>query len=397
MTIAMKAAAVALLALFVDAAALAAEPAIPPAPPGMPPGLPPGFKFPAPTPNDALVSPKIVADGDVTLSVYAPEAKQVTVEGEFMPFGAPAPALLRADDGVWSLTTKMAPGTYRYQFKVDGAAVLDSRNVATSRSQKQVRSVLHVPGIALEDDAAVPHGAVAEVYYPSSTFKAPRRMHVYTPPGYGTSGRAYPVLYLLHGGGDSDDSWWTVGRAGIILDNLIAAGKAKPMVVVMPAGHVPEADGTIPSAGGAMSEDPANDPFTADLLHDIVPFVEHNYHVGATRALAGLSMGGLQASNIGLLHADLFPEVLIYSSGWFPDVRARFEQRWGAQLDADAKRLKLLWVGYGETDIARQNAEAALAMFERHGLKVTSEMTPGGHEWANWRLYLAQTAPLLFR
>jgi enterochelin esterase family protein len=238
---------------------------------------------------------------------------------------------------------------------------------------------------------------VAEVYYPSSTFKTPRRMHVYTPPGYATSGRAYPVLYLLHGGGDSDDSWWTVGRAGIILDNLIASGKAKPMVVVMPAGHVPEADGTIPSAGGAMSEDPANDPFTADLLHDIVPFVEHNYHVGAARALAGLSMGGLQASNIGLLHVDLFPELLIYSSGWFPGVREKFEQRWGAQLDGDAKRLKLLWVGYGETDIARQNAEAALAMFERHGLKVTSEMTPGGHEWANWRLYLAQTAPLLFR
>jgi len=105
----------------------------------------------------------------------------------------------------------------------------------------------------------------------------------------------------------------------------------------------------------------------------------------------------VQASNIGLLHPDLFPEVLVYSSGWFPDVRDKFERKWGKSLDAAATRLKLLWVGYGETDIARTNAEAALKMFDRHGLKYTSEVTPGGHEWANWRLYLAQTAPLLFR
>lgn len=358
---------------------------------------PPGFKLPAPTPYDTLASPRFGADGEVTLSVYAPDAKQVAVEGEFVPWGSPAPALARAEDGTWSITLKPGPGTYRYLFRVDGALVADSRNVATSRSQKQLRSLLHVPGNAAEDDAPVAHGAVAEVWYPSRAFRTPRRMHVYTPPGYGADGRRYPVLYLLHGGGDSDDSWWTVGRAGFILDNLIAAGKAVPMIVVMPAGHVPEAEGTIASAMAAMSEDPANDPFTADLLDNIRPWVERNYRASGRRALAGLSMGGLQAANIGLLHADLFPELLVYSSGWFPGVREAFDQKWGTVLDADAKRLKLLWVGYGETDIARGNAEAALQMFARHGLKATSEMTPGGHEWANWRLYLAQTAPLLFR
>jgi len=381
----------AFIAMFLVANGQAAEP------PAASPPVTPGFKLPAATPNDTLVSPRFGAAGELTLALYAPEARHVTLVGELLPWGTPAPGLAHADDGTWSITLHPAPGTYRYQFWVDGAAFIDSRNVATSRSQKQVRSLVHVPGNSVEDDAPVPHGAVAEVYYPSSTFSSPRRMHVYTPPGYGKDGNAYPVLYLLHGGGDSDDSWWTVGRAGFILDNLIAAGKARPMIVVMPAGHVPDAEGTIASAKGAMSEDPANDPFTDDLLGSILPFVEHNYRASDRRALAGLSMGGVQASNIGLLHPDLFPEVLVYSSGWFPDVRDKFERKWGKSLDAAATRLKLLWVGYGETDIARTNAEAALKMFDRHGLKVTSEMTPGGHEWANWRLYLSQTAPLLFR
>jgi enterochelin esterase family protein len=376
-----------------SAVSLAAEPTLPP-------GLPPGFRMPARTPNDSLVSPKLGANGEVTLSVYAPDAKQVRVEGEWLRFGAAAeeaPPVTRADNGVWTVTFKPAPGTYRYQFRVDGVAVLDARNGYTSRSQQAIRSVLHVPGNAYEDDAAVPHGAVAEVYYPSTTFKSPRRLHIYTPLGYGKGGGSLPVLYLLHGGGDSDDSWWTIGRAGVILDNLIAAGKAKPMIVVMPAGHVPEADGTVGSASNAMSEDPANDKFTDDFLNNIVPFVERNYRVTRQRAIAGLSMGGLQSGNIGLLHADQFPEVLIYSSGWFPAVREKFEQRWGSTLDAAGKKLQLLWIGYGETDIARPNSEAALKMFDRHGLKYMSEMTPGGHEWANWRLYLSQTAPLLFR
>jgi enterochelin esterase family protein len=224
-------------------------------------------------------------------------------------------------------------------------------------------------------------------------------MHIYTPPGYDSDQAAqhYLVFYLLHGGGDSDDSRWTVGRVGQILDNLIAAGRAKPMIVDMPAGHVPATAGTIGSAANAMSDDPVNDKFTDDLLNNIIPYLEKNYRTTQARALAGLSVGGVQAANIGLLHTDLFTSVLIYSSGWFPDVLARFVQKWRSILDKDVKRLKLLWIGYGETDIARGNAEAMLKMFDRHGLQYQSEMTPGGHEWSNWRLYLTQTAPLLFQ
>ena len=373
------------------AASAHAQPA-PAAPP-----LPAGFHPPAPTPNDTLVSPIVAADGTVTVSLYAPQAHDVLVSGECGDFGAPPTRLVRSDNGVWTTSIHAAPGTYRYTFNVDGAQAVDPRNTNTSRSQTTVRSLVTVPGKPWEDYAAVPHGAVEEVWYPSTTFSSPRRMHVYTPPGYGTGGRRYPVLYLLHGGGDSDDSWSTVGRAGFILDNLIAAGKAVPMIVVMPAGHIPAADGTIASASNAMSEDPANDRFTDDFLNNIVPYVEKSYRTTNTRAIAGLSMGGLQAANIGLVHADMFPSVLIYSSGWFPQVATRFEQRWGTTLDADRTRLKLLWIGYGETDIARANAEAAKAMFDRHGLTYRTEMTPGGHVWANWRHYLTETAPLLFK
>jgi enterochelin esterase-like enzyme len=358
---------------------------------------PPGIAMPPPTPNDTLVSPVVTADRALTLSLYAPQARSVDLQGDLVAFGAKRPVLQRADNGVWSVTLHPLAGTYRYNFLVDGTPVLDPHNVDTSRSQSTVRSLVHVPGNAVEDDAPVPHGAVAQVFYPSTTFTTPRRMHIYTPPGYEKGGKSYPVLYLLHGGGDSDDSWWTVGRAGFILDNLIAAQRVTPMIVVMPAGHVPVADGSIRSAGNAMSEDPANDKFTEDLLGSILPYIERNYRATQQRAIAGLSMGGIQAANIGLIHADLFPYVLIYSSGWFPDVLTKFEQRWGGTLDADTAKLKYLWIGYGETDIARPNAEAAKQLFDRHRLKYDTQMTPGGHEWANWRLYLAQTLPRLFR
>ena len=381
------------VSLMILAASILATPGLaqPPAPPA---------GAPRPTPNDTLVSPRAGADGQVVFSLYAPEAKAVGLQGEFVDFGAPPIAGSRREDGVWTMTAKPPPGTYRYSFKVDGATVPDPRNTETSRSQTTVQSLVHVPGAPWQDDAPVPHGAVAEVYYPSAAFSSPRRLHVYTPPGYGKPGVKYPVLYLLHGGGDSDDSWSTVGRAGFILDNLIAAGKAKPMVVVMPAGHTPSADGSVASAGAAMGADPADDPFTKDLLGSIIPYIENTYAVSTApkdRAIAGLSMGGIQAANIGLTHADMFPYVLIYSSGWFPDVRGKFEDKWGPTLDADRAKLKLLWLSYGQTDIARDNALAALEMFGRHKLVYRTEETPGGHTWTNWRRYLSETAPLLFQ
>ncbi|KQY15806.1 hypothetical protein ASD28_23425 [Massilia sp. Root133] len=353
----------------------------------------------AASPNDTLVSPR-VADGRAVFSVHAPDADAVQLTGEMLEYGKAMP-LAKGADGVWSVDVPgIAPGTYRYTFRVGGVDVVDPRNTEATRSQTRVQSLLHVPGIAVEDAQPVPHGAVAVVNYRSPVFTAPRRMHVYTPPGYAPAKGPYPVLYLLHGGGDSDENWSTVGRAGFILDNLIAAGKAKPMIVVMPAGHVPAADGSIAGAMTAMSADARNDPFTRDLMETIIPYVESHYAASPRardRAIAGLSMGGVQTGNIALAYVDKFPWVGIFSSGWFPEMRPDVERLHGKDMDKAAKTERLLWVGYGKTDIARDNSKAMLKMFAAHGMRYQELETEGGHTYANWRLYLARFAPLLFR
>lgn len=353
----------------------------------------------AASPNDNLVSPQ-VKDGNVTFSVYAPEAGNVQLSGEMFDYGKYVP-LAKAADGVWSVAVpNVAPGTYRYTFRIGGADFVDPRNTEATRSQTRVQSLVHVPGIAVEDDQPVPHGAMAIVHYRSPVFPSLRRMHVYTPPGYAPEKGPYPVLYLLHGGGDSDENWSTVGRAGFILDNLIAAGKAKPMIVVMPAGHVPAADGSIDGAMTAMSADADRDPFTKDLIGTIIPYVESHYAASPRardRAIAGLSMGGVQTGNIGIAYSDKFPWVGIFSSGWFPEVRPEFEKLHGKDMDRAARTERLMWVGWGKTDIARDNSKAMLKMFAAHGIRYQELETEGGHTYANWRLYLSKFAPLLFR
>lgn len=350
-----------------------------------------------PTPNSSLVSPEVSADRRVTFRVYAPKAQQVAVSGEYP--GSSAPANLTKDEsGVWSVTLgPVSPGAYRYAFSVDGAdTVVDPRNPATSESLNGVRSLLIVPGAEFMDLRDVPHGAVAEVLYSSSTLGSIRRMHVYTPPGYEAGAGRYPVLYLLHGGGDSDDSWSTVGRAGIILDNLLAANKSRPMIVVMPAGHVSRAFRTFnPNEMG-------KDKFNDDLLSDVIPYVEKNYRVAADRphrAIAGLSMGGVQTLNIGLPHLDRFAYIGVFSSGWFPPAREEFVRQYGAILDdANLKKgLKLLWIAHGKTDIARENSLKMIELLEQRGFKPVWHESEGGHTWTNWRDYLNEFAPLLFQ
>lgn len=353
----------------------------------------------ASSPNDTLVSPRI-ENGVVVFSVYAPEAAAVQLSGEMLDYGKAVP-LTKGTNGVWSLALpNVAPGTYRYTFRIGGADIVDPRNIEATRSQTRVQSLLHVPGIAVEDEQAVPHGAVAVVDYRSPVFPTPRRMHVYTPPGYALDKGPYPVLYLLHGGGDSDENWSTVGRAGFILDNLIAGGRARPMIVVMPSGHVPSADGSIAGAMTAMSADADKDPFTRDLITTIIPYVESHYAASTRardRAIAGLSMGGVQTGNIALAYDALFPWIGIFSSGWFLEVRPDVERLHGKDMDKAAKTERLMWVGYGKTDIARDNSKAMVKMFAAHGIKYQELETEGGHTYANWRVYLARFAPLLFR
>jgi enterochelin esterase family protein len=255
------------------------------------------------------------------------------------------------------------------------------------------------------------------VYYQSTALGRTRRMHVYTPPGYETSTTRYPVFYLLHGAGDCDDSWTSVGRANFILDNLIAANKAKPMIVVMPAGHTTTAS-TGRGAGGAGAA-PSRDDFAADFMSDILPYVEKHYRVipdRAHRAIAGLSMGGGQTLNIGIPNLDKFAYIGVYSSGLLGSrpapaaagaapaaPAAPFGSAWAQQnaaaLDNAALRrgLRLFWFSTGVEDGLMPTTKSTVELFSQHGFTPVFKESPGGHTWLNWRNYLVEFTPQLFQ
>ena len=271
-----------------------------------------------------------------------------------------------------------------------------------------------MPGSDLFDTRDVPHGAVAEVMYKSATLGRFRRMHVYTPPDYETSRDQYPVFYLLHGAGDSDNSWSTVGRAGFILDNLIAARKARRMVVVMPAGHVAR-------SGDSAIGQAATDQVVNDFVTDLVPFVEKHYRVltdRANTAMAGLSMGGGQTLQVAIPRLGRFAYVGVFSSGLLgafltgergvppapppttvPPAAVEWERQNARKLDDAALRrgLRLLWFGTGTQDRLMPTTRATVDLFKRHGFSPVFVESPGGHTWINWRNYLAEFAPQLFR
>ena len=366
-----------------------------------------------------VVSPQLEADGRVTFRLLAPNATTVTVGGDvngsLVPDpnapspaaaepapaagrggGPPAVTMTKAENGVWSGTTlrRVQPGAWRYTFNVDGVTVIDSRNVHVSPNQTQVQSVLYVPG-DFSETRDVPHGAVGLVRYVAKSLgNARREMYVYTPPGYEKGTGRLPVLYLIHGGGDTAISWSTVGRANDILDNLLAEKKAVPMIVVMPSGWTP-------SGGQVMTADATKDPFNDELLKDIIPFVEANYRTVATpdaRALSGLSMGGIQTLNIGLHNLGTFRYLAVMSSGWTSEQDREFFYKTEAEkIPKYNSALKLFWWGWGETDIARTNGLAVMDKFKSQGVRIETHETPGGHTWENWRLYLSEVAPKLFR
>lgn len=361
-----------------------------------------------PTPNEGLRSPEIGDRGRVTFRIYAPNAHEVKLQAEGMEakpgitmeelrrtFGGVP--MTRAANGVWSVEFgPVEPGVYRYSFSVDGVQTTDPRNPESSESLTSVRSLYEVPGaefLAYKPDVA--HGAIASVRYYSKTLQRMRRMHVYTPPGYDRDNRRYPVLYLLHGGGDSDDSWPTVGRAGAILDNLLAKRAAVPMLVVMPAGHVSR---EFQLSRGRLTM--GHDAFNDDLVKDVIPYVDQTYRSIADRehrAIAGLSMGGLQTLTISLDHPELFDDVGVFSSGWFPDMRDEVEKTDLAQYKASGKRFRLYWVGVARQDIAKENSAATVGLLKKYGIDPVTHDSEGFHAWNNWRDYLHIFAPKLFR
>lgn len=354
-------------------------------------------------PQPQVQSPQLLEGGKVAFRILAPKASEVRLIGTDIPGNQKGAPLAKAENGVWEVVLgPIEPGAYRYFFLVDGVPVIDPRNPVTSESNNNSWSLVHIPGAAFMDTADVPHGAVAEVTYYSTVLQRFRRMHVYTPPGYELGGGKYPVFYLLHGAGDSDNSWSTVGRAGFILDNLIAAKKAKPMIVVMPAGHTSRA----PRMPGSQ----AADPFPQEFMNDILPYVEKHYRVladRAHRAIAGLSMGGAHTLNIAIPNLERFGYVGVFSSGIFgivprpnmpPQQGPSWEERNKAALEnAKARQgLKLFWFATGSEDFLVETSRATVALFKKYGFPAEYKETGGAHTWIVWRNYLNEFASKLF-
>lgn len=351
-----------------------------------------------------FISPEVGSDRKVTFRIHAPSAEAVTVTGTDIPDNSKGTPMTKGAEGVWEASLgPLAPGAYRYRFNIAGVNVIDPRNPSTSESNENTWSLVVVPGSETFDTRDVPHGALSAVTYQSSALGRVRRMTIYTPPGYEKNSTKYPVFYLLHGASDSDASWSTVGRAGFIIDNLIAAGKAKPMIVVMPAGHTTRAGFAVPNSA---------DEFSRDFLGDVIPYVEKNYRALTdrnNRAMAGLSMGGGQTLTIAIPNLSKFGYVGVFSSALFQMFGARGpapeingpsweEQNLKVLDDAGLKKgLKLFWFGTGKDDFLVKSSQQTVELFKKHGFDVKYDETEGGHTWLNWRNYLQSFAPQLFR
>jgi enterochelin esterase-like enzyme len=377
---------------------------------------------PSAAPAPAVTSPEALSDGRVAFRVLAPRADEVRLVGTDIPRNIQGTPMTKDANGVWEVVVgPLPPGSYRYNFNVNGVSVIDPRSPAISESNTNVWSLVHVPGADFMDTKDVPHGSVAAITYFSRAVQKFRRMHVYTPPGYDLGDAKFPVFYLLHGAGDSDESWTSVGRAGFILDNLIAAKKAVPMIVVMPAGHTsrtPLGRGApTPAATDGRGLSTQMEEFVHDFVDDVMPYVERHYRVIADRqhrAIAGLSMGGNQTLNIAIPHLDQFAYVGVFSSGLIgalgrgaaappppatpPALDSAWEQEHSAALDnaSTKKGLKLFWFATGSEDRLMPTTKSTIEMFKKHGFTPSFTESGGGHTWANWRDYLNTFAQQLF-
>lgn len=360
------------------------------------------------TPGDTLTSVIIHSDNTVSFKIYSVNAKQVMLGGTDIPNLMKNGKMTKQENGVWEVTVgPLEPGAYRYNFNIDGVTALDPRSSKISESNMNVWSLVYIPGQDYMETKDNPHGSIAEVTYFSKSLNCFRRMHVYTPPGYEISKSKYPVFYLLHGAFDCDDSWSTVGRAGFIIDNLIADKKAVPMIVVMPAGH------TGPFRFG-MPRDTTQkevDGFVEDFINDIKPYIENNYNVltgKANIAIAGLSMGGGQTLDIAIPHLDEYAYFGVFSSGVFGITGNNpFAGNSGLTWEARNKKylddpklkdgLKLIWFSTGKDDFLLETSLATVNMLKKHDFNLVFKESSGGHTWNNWRDYLHEFAQYLFK
>ncbi|WP_425576717.1 esterase [Nibrella saemangeumensis] len=350
-----------------------------------PPGSPP------------VVSPQVNTDNTVTFRLLAPAAKDVKLNAQFEK----APVAMTKDArGVWSVTTgPVKPDMYPYSFTVDGISVADPKNSSIFPNEGFQNSLVEITGSPplVHTIQNVPHGTVSYQFYTSPEL-GQRPVVVYTPPGYETDTKTtYPVLYLLHGTTDLEETWTKVGRANIILDNLISQGKAKPMVIVMPYGR---AFPVISKSSGSLRNWDNLQAFKKDFLGNLMPFVEKNYRVRKdkdSRAIAGFSGGGGETLYLGLNNPDLFSWVCGFAPGMLKEEFERNNATAFANPALTNQRLKLFWIGVGKEDMLYPVINDYLKVLDDKKIKHETLISDGGHTWMNCKLYLSTIAQKLFR
>lgn len=365
-----------------------------------------------------VVSPEIHDNNTVTFRFKAPKAVRVQLTGDFLPvqknakFEAPGIVDLKeGQEGVWEYTTPepLKPELYSYSFIVDGLRMNDPANVYLIRDVSTLTNVFIIGGDRADFYKVnpVPHGTVSRIWYDSPALGLERRMTVYTPAGYETSGKRYPVLYLLHGMGGDEEAWISLGRTAQILDNLIAQGKAKPMIVVMPNGNASQEAAPGESSRGmvppTMQLPKTMEGSYEQAFPEIVEFIDKNYRTiksKSGRAIAGLSMGGFHSLHISKQYPDMFNYIGLFSAAIMPNkevsspIYENMEGKLKVQFD---KNPALYWIAIGKTDFLYKANEEYRKLLDEKGYKYTYYESDEGHIWKNWRIYLTEFVPMLFR
>jgi enterochelin esterase family protein len=333
-----------------------------------------------------LNSPEVHPDHSITFRVFSRNAQRVWLDAQFL---AKPQQLSKDSIGIWSITVSpVKPDIYPYCFWVDSVQISDPNNTLIFANERFKHSLVDVPGDQplIHSLQNVPHGKISYCYYKSATLGTTRPLLIYTPPGFDANAKTkYPVLYLIHGGSDTEETWTKVGHANLIADNLIAQGKAKPMIIVMPYGNVRPA--------------PMPD-FTKDVINEVIPFVEANYPVltdSKHRAVAGFSVGGGQTLNIGLTSTDKFAYICSYAPYTATEEFSKNFTNYSPNADQINKQLKLFTISVGTDDFLYESVKKNIAMFREKGLTVQDFIVDGGHTWMNCKLYLATTLQQLFK
>lgn len=359
-----------------------------------------------------IVSPEINSNNSVTFRFDAPNAKEVKISGDWMPSEGWTPGsetMLKNEKGLWSFTTNVLESDlYSYWFLVDGIRTTDPNNVYLIRDVSTIFNIFIVGDGKgdLYKVNNVPHGTIARRWYNSPTLEKQRRITIYTPPGYENSNDKYPVLYLLHGMGGDEEAWIALGRSTQILDNLIAQGKAKPMIVVMTNGNAAQEAAPGESSLGLYKPN-MQLPNTMDgtfeaSFKDVITFMESNYRVKqekSGRAIAGLSMGGFHSLHISRFYPNTFDYVGLFSAAIMPDekVKSKVYENFDETLTSQMNNAtQLYWIAIGKTDFLFQANVDYRKKLDELGFKYTYVETEGGHTWTNWRVYLSEFVQLIF-